>query len=145
MDTPLPSDKKILVADDDAMTLVLLPAGLASLGAVEVLDTRGMDVAKTVGALRDKLKNVGVLILDGQFADPSKTGQETAVQIIQALSTELTENRICVIVYSADETILTAIKDTFQDAVTTVRKGNGYKGVLDAIKVGVPFKVTDSN
>lgn len=139
-----PEEKpKILSIDDESAIHLLIPAFLGEVGSVEMLDSKNMDVAAAVDAIRLKLEGVDILILDGRYEDPKRTNDQTALQIIQRLAPELSAKGVTVIVYSSDDEILKAVK-SFYPSVSVVTKPGNFDSIKEAISQRVPFEVSSN-
>lgn len=143
MSTP-GNQKRILSVDDTPAIHLLMPAYLSKDGNVEILNSEGMDVAAAVNAIRLQLEGVDVLILDGNYEDPKKTKDQTALQVIQALAPELSTRGITVIVYSSDNRILAAVK-AYYPSVSVVVKPMNFDLIKEAIASRVPFQANQAS
>lgn len=135
---------RFLSVDDDDMIHALLPGMLRKYGPTECLDSDNMDVVTVVGEIRKVLAAVDILILDGNYNDTNGTNDQTALQVIQSLTPELSAKSITVIVYSASPEILDTVKEAYP-CVSIIGKELNLMDIFGKFKAAVearaPFQV----
>ena len=138
MTTP-ENQTRILSVDDDPTIHLLLQIRVDGVGNIETLDSKDMDVRAAVEAIRAKLEDLDVLILDGNYKGNERTQDQSALELIQALESELSSRGITVIVYSSGEEILRAVKN-YYPSVATIAKPQNFDLIKEAVLARVPFQ-----